>query len=243
MPGVSRVSKPFFLPAARHDEFEIVNAGLKTYIPFMTDDEFDAALVAAAFTLAGMDGWRKTSTAAAARHAGLDLARARSSLPGHGAILKKFGQLADTHALTGALTEGTVKDKLFDTLLRRFDFLQTHRPGVLALLRILPLDPPLAAWLAAETNRSMGWLLEAAGIDALGIRGEIRKKGLSAVWAWGIRAWLRDESEDLSATMAAVDIALARADQIASRFARDGFTPEADAPRPEEPELPLETPD
>jgi hypothetical protein len=84
----------------------------------------------------------------------------------------------------------------------------------------------------------MGWILEAAGVSATGLRGEIAKRGLAIVWAWGIRAWLRDESEDLSATMAAVDVALARADQIAARFANDGFTPEA-----EEPELPLETPE
>jgi len=204
----------------------------------MTDAEFDAALVTAAFAVGGEKGWREVSTAAAARQAGLDLVRARTRLPGHGAILKRFGVLADSYALTGALTEGSVKDRLFDILLRRFDFLQMHRAGVVALLRVLPLDAPLAAWLANETLRSMGWLLEGAGISAVGLRGALRKRGLAAVWAWGIRAWLKDESEDLSATMAAVDVALARADQIASRFARDGFTPEDP-----EPELPLEMPE
>jgi len=204
----------------------------------MTDDEFDAALVKSAFSLGGEKGWRHVSAAAAARDAGLDLARARSRFPGHGALLKRFGALADAHALTGALTDGTVKDRLFDILLRRFDFLQAHRAGVVSLLRGLPLEPALAAWLASEDLRSMGWILEAAGVSATGLRGEIAKRGLAVVWAWGIRAWLRDESEDLSATMAAVDVALARADQIAARFANDGFTSEA-----AEPELPLETPE
>jgi hypothetical protein len=204
----------------------------------MTDAEFDAALVTAAFAIGGEKNWCAVSTAAAARHAGLDLVKARTRLPGHGAILKHFGTLADAYALTGALTEGTVKDKLFDILLRRFDFLQLHRPGVVALLRSLPLNPPLAAWMAKETLRSMGWLLEAAGVPATGLAGGLRKRGLAAVWAWGIRAWLRDDSPDLSATMAAVDIALARADQLAARFSREGFTPE-----PAEPELPLEMPD
>jgi hypothetical protein len=204
----------------------------------MTDEDFDAALVKSAFALGGEKGWRNISAAAAARDAGLDLARARSRFPGHGAILKRFGTLADAHALTGALAEGTVKDRLFDILLRRFDFLQAHRAGVMSLLRGLPMEPALAAWLAREDLRSMGWILEAAGVSATGLRGEIAKRGLAIVWAWGIRAWLRDESEDLSATMAAVDVALARADQIAARFANDGFTPEA-----EEPELPLETPE
>jgi hypothetical protein len=72
-------------------------------------------------------------------------------------------------------------------------------------------------------------MLEGAGVSSRGVRGEIRKRGLAAVWAWGIRAWLRDESEDLSATMAAIDTALLRAEQIASRFNRDGFVPEVSA--------------
>jgi len=211
----------------------------------MTDDEFDAGLVGAAFSLGATEGWRKISAASAAQHAGLDLARARLRFPHRGAVLKRFGQLADAHALTGAASEGTAKDRLFDILLRRFDFLQMHRDGVVALLRHAPLDPALSAWLACETLKSMGWLLEGAGVSARGVRGELRKRGLAAVWAWGMRAWLRDESEDLSATMAAVDVALTRADQVATRFntigaGREGFTPEADAPEPAaEPEPPL----
>ncbi len=205
-------------------------------------DEFDLKLVSAAFALAAEKGWRHVSVAAAAREAGLDLGHARQKFSGCHAILKRFGQLADAHALNGALTEGPVKDRLFDSVLRRFDFLQMHRAGVLALLRGLPLQPELAAWLTAQNLISMGWLLEGAGISSTGIRGHFRKRGLLAVWAWGLRAWVRDESEDLSATMAAIDVALTRADQIAARFAPEGFTPETED-SPDEPELPLDTPD
>ncbi|MDR3522237.1 MAG: TetR family transcriptional regulator [Acidocella sp.] len=205
-------------------------------------DEFDLKLVTSAFALAAEKGWRHVTVAAAAREAGLDLGHARKKFSGCHAILKRFGQLADAHALDGALTEGPVKDRLFDSVLRRFDFLQMHRAGVLALLRTLPLQPELAAWLATETLISMGWLLEGAGVSSAGIRGHFRKRGLLAVWAWGLRAWVRDETEDLSATMAAVDVALTRADQIAARFAPEGFTPETED-SPAEPELPLDTPD
>jgi hypothetical protein len=208
----------------------------------MTDDEFDSSLVKAAFEVGAGDGWTKVSAASAARHGGLDLARARTRFTGCMPILKRFGALADAHALTGALQEGSVKDRLFDILLRRFDFLQAHRAGVITLLRVLPLDPGLAGWLAKANLRSMGWMLEGAGVSARGVRGEIRKRGLAAVWAWGMRAWLRDDSVDLSATMAAVDVALLRAEQIASRFNRDGFTPETSVTEPDGLELPPEPP-
>ena len=184
----------------------------------MKKAEFDAALVKAAFDLAGLQGWRRVSAAAAAREVGLDLAEARRRFPCTPAILSRFGRLADAAALEGALTEGPVKDRLFDLLMRRIDFLQRHRDGVLALMRMTAIDPGLSLWLGARTMHSMGWMLEGAGVSSRGLRGELRKKGLCAVWAWTVRAWLRDDTEDLASTMAALDTALMRADQVASQF-------------------------
>jgi hypothetical protein len=181
----------------------------------MTETEFGSALVTAAFALAGEQGWRRVSVAAAARNAGLDLARARRNYRSVMAIVLDFGRLADAAALDGAMTDGSFKDRLFDVLMRRVDFLQSHRAGVIALMRMAPFDPGLSLVLARATVQSMGWMLEAAEISARGGRGALRARGLVAVWAWTIRAWLRDESEDLSTTMAALDAALTRADQVA----------------------------
>ena len=80
------------------------------------------------------------------------------------------------------------------------------------------LDPPAALLLAVATRRSMRWLLHAAGISTGGIGGALRVKGMVAVWLWTVRAWRSDESEDLSATMAAVDAALHRGGQVAEGF-------------------------
>jgi hypothetical protein len=184
----------------------------------MSDPDFDTALITAAFALGAERGWRHVSPAAACRQAGLDLAKGRAAYPCTGAILKKFGQMADAYALTGALAEGSVRDRLFDILLRRFDFLQGYRAGVLALLRALPFCPPLALVMTELNIASMGWLLEGAGVDATGLRGALTKRGLLAVWLYGLRAWADDDSADLTATMAAVDKALARADGLASRL-------------------------
>ena len=198
----------------------------------MDDTEFEAALIAAAFGLAGNHGWRRVSVAAAARHGALDLARARRRFRSVPAIILDFGRQADAAALDGAMEDGTVKDRLFDLLMRRIDFLQRHRAGVIALMRLAPLDPLLAMLLARATVQSMDWMLESAEISARGARGGLRARGLVAVWAWTIRAWLRDDSEDLATTMAALDVALTRADQIARSLSmqqRDAEPP-IDAP-------------
>jgi hypothetical protein len=185
------------------------------YFAGMTDTEFDTALVSAAFHIAGEEGWPKANAAAAARAAGLSLSEARARFPSRAAILLHFGRIADQAAVQDAPTEGSVRDKLFDLLMRRFDVFQAHRDGVKALLRALPADPPLALLAGIATRRSMRWILQAAGVDATGLRGEIQVRGLLAVWIWSVRAWEKDDSEDLSGTMAAVDAALQRAESAA----------------------------
>lgn len=182
------------------------------------DTDLDQRLVAAAFAVGADEGWSAVTVASAARRAGVDLLVARMRFGAKRDILRKFGEQADVYALTGALDEGSVRERLFDILLRRFDFLQMHRAGVLALMRVLPREPALAACLAHATVNSMGWVLEGAGVRVRGLRGEVAKRGLGVVWAYGLRSWTHDASPDLTATMAAVDTALSRADLLAARF-------------------------
>jgi AcrR family transcriptional regulator len=180
----------------------------------MDDAEFDRALLASAFKLAGEEGWRRVSVAEAARRAGLKLDRARARFPARAVLLLRFGRLADQAALAESAGEGSPRERLFDLLMRRLDVLQAHRAGMLALLHWLPAAPAAACLLAAANLRSMRWMLDGAGIDSRGLCGRLRAKGLLAVWLWVVRAWQADQSEDLASTMAALDQALRRAEQV-----------------------------
>jgi ubiquinone biosynthesis protein COQ9 len=209
---------------------------------FMNDNEFDAALVTAVMAEAGLRGWRGASVVGAAREAGLDIARVRTRFPFKLMVLIRFGMIADQAALTGVTTTGPAKDRLFDTIMRRFDVLQTHRAGVLAVLDAAAMDPALALFLARLSARSMAWLLEGAGLSAAGLRGTLRAKGLLAVWLWSVRTWREDDSTDLAATMTAVDKALDRAGQFARYIGDDPpAAAEAAAPAPD-PAAPSEPP-
>jgi len=191
----------------------------------MDDTEFDRALITAVFDRAAIAGWLGVSVPEAARTAGLDIARARARIPNRCALLRRFGTLADQAALAG-IGDGPPRDQVFDIVMRRIDMLQAHRGGVIALLRALPFDPASALVLATGSLSSMSWLLQGAGIETGGIKGALRTKAMLAVWLWTVRAWQGDASEDLSATMAALDQALTRAEQAEATFAtRTHITP------------------
>ncbi len=186
----------------------------------MEDTAFDEALLTSAFALIAESGWQRLTVAAAARAAGLPLDRTRVRFGCRLALLLRFGRMADQAALTGIVEDSSVRDRLLGIVMSRIDVLQAHRAGVLALLRELPRDPLTAAALVPASLASMRWLLDGAGIDTTGALGALRVKGMLAVWLYTVRAWRDDATEDLSPTMAALDRALQRAEQLETSFGR-----------------------
>ncbi|CAP54867.1 TetR family transcriptional regulator [Gluconacetobacter diazotrophicus] len=188
----------------------------------MDNDQFDDALLRAAMDRAALYGWGRLTVVDAARDAGIPLDDARRRFPLKAAILLKLGRLADESALVDDGSTGTVREKLFDLLMRRFDVLQQYRAGVRAVMRALPFDPATALVLGAATVESMRWMAGAAGLDVSGIAGTLRVQGLVGVWTYALRAWDNDDSEDLSRTMAALDQALDRAARLGNLLERRG---------------------
>ena len=64
----------------------------------------------------------------------------------------------------------------------------------------------------------MTWMLEAAGVDTNGFRGAIRVMGLKVVYIKALRAWIKDEGDDMPKTMASLDKSLGHAEDFVERF-------------------------
>ncbi|MCW8086665.1 TetR/AcrR family transcriptional regulator [Sabulicella glaciei] len=185
--------------------------------PNALPSDADAAVIAAFWRVLASQGWHRLSMREVAAEAGITSAALRRRFTTPHAILVAHARAVDAAVLEGTVDDphSTPRDRLFDAIMRRLDELQPHRDGVLRLLRDLPGAPLTAMFLAAETAASMAWMLEASGINASGVRGLARIKGLGLVWLDALRAWSRDENPDLSGTMAALDRTLDRADRAA----------------------------
>ena len=167
-------------------------------------------LVDAALSLAARQGWRRTGLAEIAGEAGLPLAEAYAACPSKLALLAAFHRRIDRIALTGAGDAGEPsRDRLFDTLMRRFDALAPHRAALRAILRD-SLSDPVALLGVPALLCSMAWMLEAAGLSAAGWRGRMRVNVLACLYFSMFRVFLDDDSTDLAKTMAALDRGLRR---------------------------------
>ena len=144
----------------------------------MDDAEFDKALIAAAFALAGERGWHRVTPAEAARRGGFAAgagARAISRAGRHSAALRADG---GSGGVGDPPREGTVRDRLFYLLMQRMDMMQSHREGVLALLRALPSEPATAR--AAGLRHAAKHALDAGSGRRVGTRGARSEQGQGA---------------------------------------------------------------
>ena len=179
-------------------------------------------IVEAALSLAAAQGWRQTGMADIAGQAGLELAQVYQAVPGKAAVLTQFLQRIDQAMLAdgAAEPEAEARDRLFEVVMRRFDALGPYKEGVAAILRGGVGDPLMLACSGLAYRRSLGWMLEAAGIGSSGPCGALRRAGLAAVMASTLRVWPKDESKDMAATMAHLDKQLDRAEWLATRVWR-----------------------
>ncbi|HYZ32060.1 MAG TPA: TetR family transcriptional regulator [Crenalkalicoccus sp.] len=177
----------------------------------------DARLVAGLWRVVAAHGWYGLTLRRVAGAAGLPMEWVRQRSPTPLDLLRLHVEVIDRAVLRGTVAgQGeSPRDRIFDVLMRRLDAMQPHRPGLVRFLDELRGDPPIALFVLGLLPRSMAWMLEAAELDTTGLAGVARIQGLVAVWLATLRAWLADDSPDLGATMAALDRALDRAEQVA----------------------------
>ncbi|GGB78249.1 MULTISPECIES: hypothetical protein [Henriciella] len=142
-----------------------------------------------------------------------------------------------------AMSEGsfdadeTPRTRLFDVIMMRFEAMEAHRPALLSLMKWRQTQPLRMIALLASRQASAEWAMVCSGLDK---KGDLPKPLRSTAIAWAIaqaeRAWRREDSADMSRTMAKLDGELRkmeeRADWIRKPFARrKSAAPEAeDAP-------------
>lgn len=182
------------------------------------------AVLDAAFRLAALQGWNASTMSDIAAEAGISLQELRALHGSKLGILAAALRRTDEIVLAGTdpdIGEEPVKDRLFDLLIRRLDAMQPEREAIAAIALDLRRDPrALACFMAGPFRTSMRWMLDAARVEPWGPLTGLQEKGLGLVYLNVLRVWLNDDSEDLSATMAALDKALGRVDDLVAMIQR-----------------------
>jgi AcrR family transcriptional regulator len=200
----------------------------------------DAALDAF-LRLIAEKGYGKVALRDVAEAAGLGLAELYRVYPDKVALMAGFMARIDGEVLAGTPSrndpEETARDRLFDVMMRRYDALRPYRNALREIRRAGTRDPLLALAMGPALRRSMAAMLEAASVSSEGLSGALRQNGLAAIHYAVSRVYDKDETADLSKTMAALDSRLKMAErwsQLFDKYAKSGGRrseePEADSP-------------
>ena len=174
----------------------------------------------ALLALAAERPWSEISLADVAERAGVSLAALRAEYSGRRAILRDFTARIDAEVLAGIdpeMADEPARDRILDTVMRRFDKLAPYKAGIRGLARAARCEPGLALALARAGLVSQPWMLASAGIEAASPLGRLRAAGLGLVYARVVPVWLDDEDPGLARTLAALDKALASGEKALSR--------------------------
>ena len=169
----------------------------------------------AALRLLAERGWAGTTVADIAAEAGVSAVEAAATFPSKAAILAEVQTWIDEQASAAKPGSGTVRDKLFELLMRRFDALKPHKKAVRALAAGVCANPLAGLTAVPRLAKRLARSLDSAGAGAAWTAGPLKIQGLGLIYANAFRVWLGDDTPDMSRTMAAVDRGLGRVESLA----------------------------
>ena len=174
------------------------------------------AAIDAALALAARRDWGNVTLADIARGAKLSLSQLSQMFECREDIVVAYERRVDADVLASYSGSGSERDQVFDILMERFERLNADRAAVLSILKASCTDPKQLVIGMPNVARSMAWMLEACGVETQGWRGALRVAGVTGVYAWTLRSWRDDDTRDMAKTMATLDRALGRMEQVAN---------------------------
>jgi len=179
-----------------------------------------------ALALAAEQRWRNVTMEMIVETSGIPLHRIRHFYQSKTTLVAAIIDRTSEAALAGhdpADKNEPPRERLIDVLMRRFEALASNKKAVSSIIRDTISDPCSAFLIFPTFANAMAWSLDASGIGTSGLAGRVRIRGLSILYMSAIRVWLKDESEDLSATLVHLDRQLRRVESLILAFNRSNI--------------------
>lgn len=166
-------------------------------------------------------GWKDLNLDDISRNLSISLAELHRFFPSKRSILEAFFKHVDQQNLDNLesfQTNEAARNRLFSILMTRLDVLKDYKPLILELTQESWKDPCLIIQALPQSFNTFSWLLEASAMDPNGLLGTVRLNIFAVFYGSVILTWLKDDTPDMAPTMAFLDKAIDRLDQIPGFF-------------------------
>ncbi len=162
-------------------------------------------------------GWENMNLCRVAKEAKLSLDELYQVFPDKSKVLQALFRKIDQATLAQVAPfadDEKTQDRLFAVVMDRFDVMREYKPVLQALWQDIWKDPSFLLCQVPHGLNSMRWMLEASGVEVSSWLGSIRIKVFTGFYLNVVYTWLSDDTEDMAATMAALDRGLKRLEGI-----------------------------
>ncbi|WP_191059806.1 TetR/AcrR family transcriptional regulator [Geminicoccus harenae] len=184
--------------------------------PVTLRDPLDTAL-----GMIAASGWRSFSLVELARELNVPLGEVYRQFPSRVAVLDRLGRRLDQRMLELAaadLDDMSVRERLFELIMRRFDAMKPYRDVLVRLARESRGDLAVAGASLGNMTRAVAKIIDAAGIRGPGLL--LAHNGVGLLYLRLVRIWLQDDDPEQARLLAELDKGLARLEEGARRLCR-----------------------
>ena len=177
------------------------------------------AVIKAFFKLVEKYNWDEITLSKIADEAGVTVSRISKMFRSKNAILNAYNEKIDDLMLKNITqskepSQEQGRDFLFDILMSRFDLINPDRVAITKIIRQVAVQKPLTSLLGLiAVKNTMRLVLKSIDNNRAGMAEGLRLRVLVLIYMKTMLVWIRDDSKDLTKTMAALDQSLAKVEE------------------------------
>ena len=169
----------------------------------MTDQELKTAAAKAALELAAEMPWPNVTVSAVAERAGVPLSDFYNKIIRE-TLLELIDEQLDLACATETVSDDdTLRERIFDVAMLRFEAMEDHRTALLNIRKSWKMKPVARLQAARRRTKTARWVLTCAKADFAGA--SARAVLLSGILFRAEQAWEQETSADFSKTMSQLD--------------------------------------
>ncbi len=179
-------------------------------------------IIKKSFKLIEKIGWERFSFQKLSEKEKIPLNFLKSNYKCKYTVIEKFSQMIDrqveSNISANDLEDSSVKDKLFELIMLRFDELESFKKALKNIFLSAKKNPLLISIISKNLLSSLDFYLEVSNSYQNSPTDIFKKNFLLLIYSLVFETWINDKTEDLSKTMSQLDKYLSVAEQTQSKI-------------------------
>ena len=179
-------------------------------------------LIKKSFELVSEIGWENFNLKLLAEKNKFELDDIKTIFKTKSSVLKEFSIMIDEEVVNSInqndFIDNPVKDNLFEIIMMRFEKLKPYKNGILKILNSAKKNPLILKKVSRQLFSSLDFFLEVSNAKDNFLFDKFKLSALFVIYSYVFNIWLKDDSDEMSKTMAELDSLLSKSEIIVKKL-------------------------